>query len=153
MRKFFSSLSFKIGSVLILTEIVILAVVGAIYANRFSDQIDKRIEDRVRLPGILVNNSLVRVIAIRDADSLRLLVGEEIEDAILIDAEHLTSTFSLSGQFDGQHIDEIPGLVRRHSRLNQKIRDSGVLPPGHSCRRYPPTGSHRRDKAARCHQQ
>lgn len=110
MRSFFSSLSFKIGSVLILAEIIILLTVSVVYANRFFDQIDKRIEERVQLPGELVNSSLVRLISIRDADSLRLLVGEDIENAILIDAESLEASFSLDGDYQGESVENIPGL-------------------------------------------
>jgi signal transduction histidine kinase/HAMP domain-containing protein len=108
--KFLRSLSFKIGSVLILTEIAILMVVNIVYVNRFSEQIDKRIEDRIQLPGEMVNSSLVRLISIRDADSLRLLVGEDIVDAFLIDTNQQEIIYSLQNQYTGQAITEVSQL-------------------------------------------
>lgn len=110
MRRFFNSLSFKIGGVLIVAEIIILAVVSVIYADHFSDQIDQRVKDRIRLPGELVNSSLVRLISIRDADSLRMLVGEDITNALLIDSEQGRVVFSLHNDYVGARIEDIPEL-------------------------------------------
>ncbi len=113
MKRFFSSLSFKIGSVLIIAEIIILATVSVIYADRFSDQIDERAEDRVKLPGKLVNTSLVRLVSLSDADALRLLIGEDVENVMLVNPERLEVTYSLSGEYRGASVEDIDQLQTR----------------------------------------
>ena len=39
MNKFFNSLSFKIGVIIILIEMIVLTALGFVYINRFSNQI------------------------------------------------------------------------------------------------------------------
>lgn len=103
-------LSFKIGSMIVLTEIVILSLVSFLYMQRFSNQIDKRIEDRVKLVGTLVESSLVRLISIRDSESLRLLVGEEIVDALIVDARNQNVIFAFNSENMGSSVQDISGI-------------------------------------------
>lgn len=104
------SLSFKIGGFIILTEIIVLGLASFLYTERFTEQIDRRIEDRVRLVGTLVENSLVRLVSIRDAESMRLLVGEEVVDTLIIDARQGDVIFALNDAWHGSSIDSIPGV-------------------------------------------
>lgn len=106
----FNKLSFKIGSMIILTEIVILSFVSFIYAQRFSDQIDKRIEDRVQLVGSLVESSLVRLVSLRDAEALQLLVGEEVVDALVVEVKSQSVIFAFNNEYTGASIQGIPGI-------------------------------------------
>ncbi|MBZ0319208.1 MAG: GAF domain-containing protein [Anaerolineae bacterium] len=103
-------LSFKIGSMIVLTEIVILSLVSFLYVQRFSNQIDKRIEDRVKLVGTLVESSLVRLISIRDSESLQLLVGEEIVDALIVDAKNQNVIFAFNSENTGASVQDVSGV-------------------------------------------
>jgi signal transduction histidine kinase/HAMP domain-containing protein len=109
-RRVLNSLSFKIGSLIILTEIVILSVVGFIYVQRFSDQIDERIEERVQLVGALVESSLVRLVSIRNAESLQLLIGEEVVDALIVDAASQEVIFAFDNQYNKAQIQDVSGI-------------------------------------------
>lgn len=109
-KNVFNRLSFKIGSMIVLTEIVILSLVSFLYVQRFSNQIDKRIEDRVKLVGTLVESSLVRLISIRDSDSLQLLVGEEIVDALVVDANSQNVIFAFDSENTGSSVQDISGI-------------------------------------------
>lgn len=109
-KNVFNQLSFKIGSMIVLTEIVILSLVSFLYVQRFSNQIDKRIEDRVQLVGTLVESSLVRLISIRDSDSLQLLVGEEIVDALVVDAKNQNVIFAFDSENTGSSVQDISGV-------------------------------------------
>ncbi len=109
-KNIFNKLSFKIGIMIILTEIVILSLVGFIYRQRFSDQIDKRIEDRVQLIGSLVESSLVRLVSIRDAEALRLLVGEEVVDALIVDVKSQNTIFAFNNDYFGAPIQDVPEI-------------------------------------------
>jgi len=110
MKNPFKSLAFKIGSIIILTEIIILGAASFFYAKRFSEQIDRRIQERVELVGTLVESSLVRLVSIRDAESMRKLVGEEVVDALIIDAKQNTVVFAFNSSQRGLDIQNVPGI-------------------------------------------
>lgn len=110
MKNPFKSLAFKIGSIIILTEIIILGAASFFYAKRFSEQIDRRIQERVELVGTLVESSLVRLVSIRDAESMRKLVGEEVVDALIIDAKQNTVVFAFNSSQRGLAIQNVPGI-------------------------------------------
>ena len=59
INRFFSSVIFKIGIIIILAEMAVLAVAGYIYINRFSDQVDRRISAQVQIPGKLMRAELL----------------------------------------------------------------------------------------------
>jgi signal transduction histidine kinase len=99
MNRFSQSLSFKIGSLIILAEVLILSIVATLYAIRFSEQIDLRSEERVQLLGRLINSSLVRIVSLRNADTIRLLVGEDVIDVALVDA-NAQIVYSLGGDYN-----------------------------------------------------
>jgi len=110
MKNPFKSLAFKIGSIIILTEIIILGAASFFYAKRFSEQIDRRIQERVELVGTLVESSLVRLVSIRDAESMRKLVGEEVVAALIIDAKQNTVVFAFNSSQRGLDIQNVPGI-------------------------------------------
>src|SRR5688500_5922289 len=85
MARFLGSLYFKIGSVIIIAELIVLALVGNLYIDRFSTQIDLRSQERASLPGTLVQKSLLRLISIRDSESMRQLLGADLVNTILVD--------------------------------------------------------------------
>jgi signal transduction histidine kinase/HAMP domain-containing protein len=106
----FKGLAFKIGSVIILTEFIILGFLNFIYAERFSRQIDRRIEDRVELVGTLVESSLVRLISLHDEESMRLLVGEEVVNVLIVDAHQGSVVYALDNSQHGISIENVPGI-------------------------------------------
>ena len=78
------SLTFRIGMWIVLTEIVVLAVIGSLYISRFSDQVDERLADRVQTPGALVARGMLDYVAISDRTMMSRLVGDEAVDAMVV---------------------------------------------------------------------
>ena len=84
MKRVFSSLIWKISAIVILLESLILTPLGIYYTNRFSLEIDKRIETQVQLPGILMNRQLLMYKSVSNREIMTELVGEEFVDGIVI---------------------------------------------------------------------
>jgi signal transduction histidine kinase/HAMP domain-containing protein len=109
MKTFFKSLTFKIGIIIILVEIVVLAVTGFFYVNRFSREIDERIRARIELPGTLVAKGLLNFGSVADREVLTELVGEGLIDGLVIGADK-TIFHSLNPAFVRQDITRVPGV-------------------------------------------
>lgn len=109
MKLFGRSLTFKIGVSIILIEIIVLALVGVNYAASFFSQIDQRVQDRIQLPAQLINTNLIRLVSIGDRASVTNLVGEEIEDAILVDNDGRI-VFSFDAELRGESVTSVPDI-------------------------------------------
>lgn len=110
-QKLTNSLIFKIGFRVILIEIIILASIGAFYISRFVNEVDQRLIENVKLPSQLINGGLVRLVALNDPNSLRLLVGDNIQQVILATTDGQV-IFSLDETYSQANIADIPFLNR-----------------------------------------
>jgi signal transduction histidine kinase/ActR/RegA family two-component response regulator/HAMP domain-containing protein len=85
MKRFFTKyLSIRISAIIILVEVFVLAAIGLFYFNRFSMEVDKRIETQVQIPGILMNRQLLRYESVADKEVMTELVGEEFVDGLVV---------------------------------------------------------------------
>src|SRR5690606_32610671 len=109
MKLFGRSLTFKIGLTIVLVEIIVLSIVGVNYAVSFFSQIDQRVQDRIQLPAQLININLMRLVSISDRESVARLVGEEIEDAILVDNDG-NVVFAFDAGLRGQPVTSVEGI-------------------------------------------
>jgi len=109
MKLFFKSLTFKIGIIIILVEIIVLAVTGFFYINRFSAQVDERVRTRIELPGTLVARGLLNFGSVADEEVMQELVGEGLVDGLVIGADQ-TVFHSLNPDYVRQRIGQVPGL-------------------------------------------
>lgn len=78
------SLSVKISLAVIVVEAVALAMLGLYYINRFSHEIDNRMDAQIRLPGILMNRQLLRYESVSNKEVMTEIVGEDFEDGVVI---------------------------------------------------------------------
>jgi len=106
-RVFFSSLIWKISAIVILIESLILASLVIYYTNRFSLEIDKRIETQVQLPGILMNRQLLMYKSVSNREIMTELVGEEFVDGIVFGADKKVF-YALNAEYVGKDITDIP---------------------------------------------
>jgi signal transduction histidine kinase/HAMP domain-containing protein len=109
MHRFTQSLTFKIGSIIVLIELVALSVVGAIYVTRFSKEVDRRIETQVRLPSVLMNAGLLALDAVADGETMRKLVGEDLITGMVVGING-NVFYSLDPIYLGQNVAEVPGV-------------------------------------------
>jgi len=109
MLFFKKNLILRIGAVVILVEFLVLTSLGLFYTERFSREVDRFLEDNVRLPGELMNCQLLRYESVGDRDVMVNLVGEEFEDGMVVDANgHVY--YSFQPDHVGKNIFEIPGI-------------------------------------------
>jgi signal transduction histidine kinase/ActR/RegA family two-component response regulator len=108
-QKLTNSLIFKIGFRVVLVEIIILASIGVFYINRFVNEVDQRLIENVKLPSQLIDGGLVRLVALNDPDSLRLLVGDNIQQVILATPDGQV-IFSLDETYSQSNVADIPFL-------------------------------------------
>jgi PAS domain S-box-containing protein len=110
MRKsFIHSLAAKTGTIVILVEIVVLSIFGAFYVNRFSREIDRQVEDRVQIPGVLMAEGVLSYSLVANGRKMERLVGQEVEQGMILSiAQRVFHT--MNPETMGKRVAEIPGL-------------------------------------------
>jgi PAS domain S-box-containing protein len=145
MRRFFHSLTFKIGVIIILVEIIVLAVTGFFYINRFSAQVDERVRARIELPGKLVSRGLLTLGSVADEEVMTELVGAELIEGMVIGADKLVFN-SLTPAYVRRRITEIPGIVPNW--FDDDISDSLLIETGDSLVSITPVQVFDKDKSS-----
>jgi signal transduction histidine kinase len=106
---FQKSLTFKIGAIIILVEIIVLTVTGYFYIRRFATEIDERVRSRVELPGLLIAQGLLNFGSIADKAVMTELVREELVDGMVVGADKRVLN-SLNPAYVRQDTSSISGL-------------------------------------------
>ena len=106
MKQFFKSLTFKIGVLIIISEVIVLGVVGVIYINRFSNEVDRRSIERLQLPGKLMRAGLLDYDAVGDEQMMRELVGENLVNGMVVGLNHIIY-YSLNSSLLGESLSDI----------------------------------------------
>ncbi len=109
MRRLFKSLTFKIGIMIILVEIAVLAISGSFYVRRFKMQVNERVQARVELPGMLVKRGLLSSGSVADTEMMTELVGEELIDGLIVGFDKQVR-YSLNPAHAGREITELAGM-------------------------------------------
>ena len=116
-RQLRKRLTLKIGAVIILVEVFVLTVLGIVYVNRFSIQVDRRTDAQARLPGLLMNAGLLSFDSVADGKTMRKLVGEELVSGMVVGVNH-TVFYALDPEYLGLNIADVPAV------------DAGFFDPG-----------------------
>jgi len=110
MRKtILHSLAAKIGAIIILIEIVVLAIIGGFYTERFSRAIDMRVEERVRIPGSLMANGTLSYSLVANRQWMERLVGQELVEGMVVNIAQRVF-YTLDPNQIGKKVTELPGL-------------------------------------------
>ncbi len=130
MKLFFKSLTFKIGILIIIAEIIVLGVVGVFYINQFSTEVDRRSIERLQLPGKLMRAGLLDYDAIGDEQMMRELVGENLVNGMVVGINHIIY-YSLNSSLLGESISDIDFIDLNWFNVNNSddliIKGSGHL--------------------------
>jgi len=105
----FNSLSFRIGVIIILVEMIVLAVLGFVYVNRFMDEVDRRVAAQAQLPGVLMNAGLLAFDAVSDPATMRELVGDELVTGMVVGVNG-NVFYALDPDLLGLDVADIPGV-------------------------------------------
>jgi len=106
VKQSLKSLSFKVGIIIILVEVVTLSILGAFYINRFSQEVDERVNHSAQIPGILVNEGVLDLDAIADTEIMYQTVGEELLDGMVVGINGIIF-YSLDKNLIGEDISQI----------------------------------------------
>ena len=106
---FFNKLSYKIGA-LIITETVVLSALGIFYIEKFTGEIEKKIEKQIQTPGILMSKGVLRYESVQNVETMASIVGETISECIIIGANGKVY-YSLKPDYRGKNRDEVKVLV------------------------------------------
>lgn len=109
MRGLLSSLSLRVGGIIVLVEVIILTIAGVIYLNNFAAQVDNRQESAVSLPGNLMNAGLLEFNVVNDAETVREVVGEDVRNALVVATNNIVF-FSSNPEFVGKDIHTLDGI-------------------------------------------
>lgn len=102
-------MTFKIGVVIVLTEIVALSVVGDVFINRYTDEMERNIATYVQIPGKLMQTGFLSFNSVEDRKTIEELVGEEIVEALIVSPDR-NIYFSPDSADLGQPVSGIEGV-------------------------------------------
>jgi len=119
MKKYFNKLSFKIGALIIVTEFIALTMLGLFYVNRFSGEIERRIQKQIQTPGLLMSKGVLSYESAENKETLEGIVGETIEDCIILGANG-TIFYSLNQDYKGKSGKEVT-LIAEFNELSKEI--------------------------------
>jgi methyl-accepting chemotaxis protein len=117
----FRKISYKIGLLVIVTEFIALFALGVFYIERFSSQLEQSMEQSFQKPAYLMSKGLLRYESAEDKEIMENLVGETLEECIIIGANKQIY-FSLNPEYNGQNRSEV-GLLDEFDALNYEIED------------------------------
>lgn len=104
----FKSLYGKVAFFVILTQIIIMSVIGVFYYRSFSNQVDNSLRERIEIPARLLESSRGRLVSLNNADAVRLQVGENVVDVMVSNTSGRV-LFSLRTEYNGKNVKDIPG--------------------------------------------
>ncbi len=120
MKRFLNSLTFKIGIIIILAEVVVLSVVGFVYIEQFANQVDKRIEIQVQIPGTLFNAGLLKLDSVSDQKTMEQLIGGPLLEGLIVGINNNVFN-SFKPDYIGKRITDIPNV--EHSLFDASISE------------------------------
>jgi methyl-accepting chemotaxis protein len=133
MYNFFNRLSYRIGSVIIVTEIVALFGLGIFYINRFSKEIEARVQKQIQTPAELMSNEVLKYESAENKATLESIVGDSINSCLAIGANGKIY-YSLDKTLRDKSINDIPEIgnyrefnVELESPVFKKIYKNGDL--------------------------
>lgn len=92
------SLIFKIGSFIVLTQIVALIGLGFFYISRFGRELNVRFENQIKTPAQLMTQGQLRYESAGNRATMQKLVGDSLAECMLIGANHKIY-YSINSQY------------------------------------------------------
>jgi len=135
MMKQTNSLSFKIGSLIILTEIMTLAALGVFYINRFTGELESRFENQIKSPGILMSKGQLRYEAATDRSTMQKMAGDSLIDCMVIGANHKIY-YSLTKEYYDKQLEDV-GAIHKFEEFNKPLDEAvfaNINENGTSCK-------------------
>ena len=103
-------LALKISLVIVLIEVLVLGSLGVWYVARYASQVDRRLAEQVIIPGSLMQQGALRYGAVRDRAGLGQLIGQELIEALVIQADGRVFEASDPAQILRPAAEVVPGF-------------------------------------------
>ncbi len=115
----FKRISYKIGLLVVITEFIALFALGVFYIERFSSQLEHGMEESFQKPAYLMSKGLLRYESAEDKEIMENLVGETLEECIIIGANKQVY-FSLNPAHNQKNRDNVP-ILQGYEALTLEI--------------------------------
>lgn len=115
------TLSFKLGSIIILTEVIVLLALGVFYTARFTGELNDRFRDQLALPGALMSKGQLRYEAAIDRPTIEKIIGDSVVDCMVIGVNNKIY-YSLNAEHTDKLLDDVPTIFR-FKEFGQTITD------------------------------
>lgn len=109
------NLIIRVGISVVVIELILMSLVGVIYFNRFAANVDERQVERLRIAAEMIRQSQMNLTTLTDRETMSLLLGEEIKDAMLITEKGIVA-FSLNPEYRKRSASDIPFLDQKDLR-------------------------------------
>jgi methyl-accepting chemotaxis protein len=126
MIKNTKSLSFKIGSIIILTQVIALVALGFFYINRFTGELNKRFENQIMSVGILMSSGQLRYEASTDRHTMQKMVGDSIIDCMVIGANQKIY-YSLNSTYTDKMVGDVAAVYKFDEFKNTVIDAKSIV--------------------------
>lgn len=108
--KFSKYLSVKVGTYIILTELLALFALGVFYISKFSNELDERVINNIKKPGVLMTGGALKYDAVADKKAVENILGEEVVEGFVLGLDGKIY-FSLDKDIKDQQITAIGKVV------------------------------------------
>ena len=105
-NKILSGLSIKVGMIIIFIELIVLAVTGIYYLQRFNEGINERFFNRAKTVGDLMSKGFIEYDIVQNESQMAELIGDNLIDAMVITITRKVF-YSLNQEYEGKNISEI----------------------------------------------
>jgi PAS domain S-box-containing protein len=124
-KRITSSLTFKIGIVIILAELLVLTAVGYGLYRSIAREIENRLTQQILLPGALLNESITNLGFVDKENTLSMMMDAQVLDSMLISPNDQIILLSMNSQFIGQKFASLPAT---HSGwLDPTLREARII--------------------------
>ncbi|MFN8256072.1 MAG: methyl-accepting chemotaxis protein [Bacteroidales bacterium] len=103
------SLTFKLGSIIIITEIIALFALGVYNINHFTNEIETRLQKQIQSPGELMSKEVLKYESAENKETLESIVGESITECYAIGVNG-NIYFSLDSALKDKNIKDLTSL-------------------------------------------
>jgi len=119
MQKYLNKLSIKIGALIIATELVLLSLLGVFYIQRFTGDIENKVQNQIETPGKLMSKGVLRYESAENKETMENIIGETISECIIIGANGKIY-YSLTPDYRGKNRDQV-NFLGEYTDLTKEI--------------------------------
>ncbi len=109
-------LAFTLGGLVVFIEAAVLFSLGSFYLNRFGAEVDRRLDESLEKPGVMLTQGALSIDAFGQRDTLRSVVGAALEDAMVASADGVVLV-ALESERVGHRWSEFSNLKTEWLRL------------------------------------